>query len=588
MIRDLGFISWKDPNAWMEKMKGERWDTMVKRENTRFLKEIQKVVSKDEILEKNDEFMKATKDIIFPYKNILIKHTNELEWFYENDISKSYIVSDVFIYKNLVYHIRDVGHGAEKNRLECLDGHKVLWYINNVGSNVFVKDDIVYYLNVENKLWPNKLMSVNYKTASDKQVLYEESDKRYFLTLVIGDNECLFLIRENSGLQNLFVIEKNSIVYKNTVLQYYFPIGYYNSKICYLYSDGVTWKASGFTLKNKFDNEVLYFSLKNEIIILIEDGLNVIYNLDFKKLTSFYGDLIYNKYAENHFDKFYIDITGAGIHSYNRKLIKNESFGYYGKVKSYKCAHVPIIFVEPYSKIKGIILVGYGGYGLPTNMKTSRWKPYIDNGWGIGFICVRGSGDVNKAWAAAGRTYNKNLAFIDFENSIRFLQKKYKISPKHTCIYGRSAGGYLVGSLVSRNPKGDLFKMVYTEVPYVDVLRTTTNAKLPLTVLEYDEFGNPSNGICEFRTIMEYSPVDSLDYNMPPAIYVLIRTSENDSQVFAYESFKWLYALRGNHKNDNKKLLFLTQDVGHFVTGNNMYENFSQDFFLLNSFRDNE
>jgi len=130
--------------------------------------------------------------------------------------------------------------------------------------------------------------------------------------------------------------------------------------------------------------------------------------------------------------------------------------------------------------------------------------------------------------------------------------------------------------------------MVYTEVPYVDVLRTTTNPKLPLTALEYDEFGNPSNGIYEFRSIMEYSPVDSLDYNMPPDIFVLIRTSENDNQVFAYESFKWVNALRGKDKNDSKKLLFLTQNSGHFITGDNLYENFSEDFFLLNSFRDNE
>jgi len=589
MIRDLGFISWKDPNAWMEKMKGERWDTMVKRENTRFVKELEKVASKEDILEKEEDFIKAKKDILFPYKQIILKQSNDLEWFYENDMNKSYIVTDVFIYKNLVYHIRDIGKGAEKNRLECLENHKVVWYINNVGINLFVKDDICYYLSVNNKLWPNKLMSVNYKTGNDKHTLYEESDNKFSLTLKIGDNDCLFLIRENSGLQNLFVVEKNSIVYKNETLQYYFPIGRYESKICYLYSDGSRWKASGFTCKKKFDNEILYFSLQNEIIILIEDGLNIMYNLDFKKVTSFYGELIYNKHDENHFDKFYIDMTGAGIHSfsYNKKLIKNECYSYYGKVKSYKCGNVPIVFVEPYCVMKNMILIGYGGYGLPTNMKTSRWKPYIDNGWGIGFICVRGSGDVNKVWASSARTYNKNLAFIDFENSIKFLQKKYKISSNHTCIYGRSAGGYLVGSLVSRNPKGDLFKMVYTEVPYVDVLKTSTNPNIPLTALEYDEFGNPSNGIYEFRTIMEYSPVDSLDFNMPPDIFVLIRTSENDSRVFAYESYKWLYALRGKNTNDEKKLLFLTQDSGHFIIGNNMYENFSQDFFLLNSFRDN-
>ena len=305
------------------------------------------------------------------------------------------------------------------------------------------------------------------------------------------------------------------------------------------------------------------------------------YTFDFKLLCSYYGNFIYNNHCTNHFERYFIDTAGAGIieYTYHKPI---DCITYYGNVKRILYNKVPIIVVAPHCKAKGLMCIGYGGYGIPTSMSTIRWKPYIDAGWIVSFVCVRGSGDVNKNWAESAKTYNKIRSFIDFETSIDALQKTYNISPKATCIYGRSAGGYLVGGVLSRNPNGNLFKMVYAEVPYVDVLRTTTNSTLPLTALEYDEFGNPADGIYEFRTIMEYSPVDSLDYNNPPDLHVLIRTSENDSQVYAYESYKWLNALRGKNRNDTRKIVYNSKNKGHFV---NSVENYSQDFFLLNSFR---
>jgi len=581
MIRDLGFIKWEQESSWMEKMSGERWDSMVKKENKTFLNKLN--VSKETLITKAEDFKNAKKNVSFTYDDIIVNYIskNEVEWFYENDTSNKYTVNSIYIYKKRVYHIRDIGDGAEKFRLECLENSKVVWYKDNVGPTVIVKDDLCYYLGCENKLWYNKVYCVEYSSGEDKKILYQETNNRFNLTLVKGDNNCLFMLRENSGLQNLFVISKKNIEYKNETLQYYIPIGYHKNKICYLYSDGTLWKSSGFTLKKEFNNEIIYASLTNNVIILIDNGLRKMYDFKFKLLCKYYGNLIYNLYIESHFERYFIDITGAGIVEYsNHKPV--ECIQYYGKVERIIHNSVPIIVIEPHCKAKALMCIAYGAYGLPTSMSTIRWKPYIDNGWIIAFICVRGSGDKTKAWANSARTYNKVLSFIDFETSIEKIQNKYSISSKDTCIYGRSAGGYLVGGLVSRNPKGNLFKIVYTEVPYVDLLRTTTNPKLPLTSLEYNEFGNPSDGIYQFRTIMNYSPVDTLLYNNPPDMNILIRTSENDSQVYAYESYKWLEALRGKNKNDTRKILYNSKDKGHFL---NSYENFSQDFFLLNSFR---
>lgn len=586
-VRDLGFLRWKQDSAWMESMSGKRWDSMVNTENKRFLDSIH--ADHEDIVMKAAEFKNAQNKIVFRYENILITYISsfEIQWCYENDTSKTYTSTHVFVYKNKVYHIYDVGHGIQKYRLDCLDGHKVLWSKINVGTNVFVYDGYCYFLKCVNKLWYNECVCVNANSGKEEVSLYQEKNNRYNLNLVLGDNDTLFLIRENSGLQNLYVIEKGAITYKNEVLQYYIPIGRHRGKLCYLYSNGTIWKSSGFVLKKQFSNEVFYASLENNVIILIENGLRKIYNFDFKLLQSYYGNLIYNKFISNHFDTYYIDTAGAGIVQYN-SFKSNSCIRNYGTVKRYIVNSVPLIVVIPFCKITGLMCVAYGGYGLPTSMSTNRWKPYIQAGWMIAFICVRGSGDVSKAWAQSARTYNKVRGFEDMEDSIKFLQSKYKISAKNTCIYGRSAGGYLVGGLVSRNYTGTLFKMVYTEVPYVDVLRTTSNQNLPLTALEYDEFGKPDDGIWEFRTIMNMSPVDSIDYNKPPDMFVLIRTSENDSQVYPYESYKWLYALRGVNKNDFRKLVYCSRKQGHFISGDENYLSFSQDFFLLNSFREHE
>jgi hypothetical protein len=595
MIRTINFLSWKQKTAWMENMKGPRWNSMVKKENELFLKTVNSVATKEELYSKTNDFIAAKKSIFFSYENLIIEQNSmyEYTWFYKDSQDKKYIVSDICIYKQYVYHIYDNGYGSQNNRLECLDGHTVVWYVNNVGPNVFVKDDLCYYFNIENKLRSNILISANYKNGKNKKHIYIEKDKRFNLNMVKGENDCLFLIRENSGKQNLFVIDNSKIIYENNKLQYYFPIGYHKGQICFLENNNNIWKSVGFTLEKTFSDEILYFSIKHNICILIESGCKKVYNLNFKLIYSFYGNIYINTFVENHFKRFFIDITGTGIQEFlynNNKFISKDCKVFdYGTVIYHKTKrHVPIVLVKPLCKIKGLMVICYGAYGMSTNMSTTRWKPYIDDGWVVSFVCVRGSGDVSKSWAEQARTYNKIEGCIDLEESIVYIQDKYNISSNVTCIFGRSAGGYLIGSIISRNNKKHIFKMVYAEVPYVDVLRTTSNPKLPLTILEYDEFGNPNDGIYEFRKLMELSPVDSLDYMNPPDIFVIIRTSENDTQVYPYESYKWLEVLRGKYKNDTKKLLFLTENKGHFINGNLSCVNYSEDFFLLKSFREDE
>jgi oligopeptidase B len=228
---------------------------------------------------------------------------------------------------------------------------------------------------------------------------------------------------------------------------------------------------------------------------------------------------------------------------------------------------------------RGVIINGYGAYNIPTNLNTTRWKPYLDHGVAIGFAMPRGGGDYNDMWAEAGRVHRKYKSVEDFEACVRAIRGALGLGADKTVVFGRSAGGYLVGAATARNPEGKLFGTVYTEVPYVDVLKTASNQQLPLTKYEYLEFGDPLHVIADFETMLRLGPVSALDEKGAPGVYVICRTAVNDRQVYAYESVKWMDALRG--KGGKDKLLAITGGQGHFTRGNQLYGERAADYLLL-------
>jgi oligopeptidase B len=130
-------------------------------------------------------------------------------------------------------------------------------------------------------------------------------------------------------------------------------------------------------------------------------------------------------------------------------------------------------------------------------------------------------------------------------------------------LYGRSAGGVPVGAVISRFPDGQLVGAAFTEVPYVDVLRTSSNPELPLTIGEYEEFGNPLSRVQNFRELMLVSPINTLPDDGAPGVFVLTHVGLLDRQVYAYESFKWIQRLRGYRVyNENN----LNQPNGKYIT----------------------
>jgi oligopeptidase B len=198
-----------------------------------------------------------------------------------------------------------------------------------------------------------------------------------------------------------------------------------------------------------------------------------------------------------------------------------------------------------------LFLNAYGSYGLPFDVTfNATWLPLLDRGVVVAIAHIRGGGEMGKAWHESGRLAHKMNTFTDFIASAEHLVAEKWTSPKRLAIRGGSAGGLLMGAVTNMRP--DLFQAVVSDVPFVDVVNTMNDATLPLTVTEYEEWGNPAKKE-EYAWLRAYSPYENLAAKAYPAL--LVRSSYNDSQVMYWEPAKYVARLRAL-KTDKRPLLF--------------------------------
>ncbi|MGZ4107573.1 MAG: S9 family peptidase [Tumebacillaceae bacterium] len=206
-----------------------------------------------------------------------------------------------------------------------------------------------------------------------------------------------------------------------------------------------------------------------------------------------------------------------------------------------------------------LLLNGYGSYGYtyPISFSSSALS-LLDRGFAVAIAHIRGGGDMGKAWHDDGRMMNKKNTFTDFVAVAEKLVNDKYTSPDRLVITGASAGGLLMGAVTNMRP--ELFKAVVTKVPFVDVINTMLDASLPLTVPEYEEWGNP-NEKPAFDYMYSYSPYDQLAAKRYPTI--LVKTSFNDSQVMYWEPAKYVAKLRTLKTDNNPLLLKTNMAAGH-------------------------
>ncbi|MCT7657701.1 S9 family peptidase [Mycobacterium deserti] len=223
-----------------------------------------------------------------------------------------------------------------------------------------------------------------------------------------------------------------------------------------------------------------------------------------------------------------------------------------------------------------LLLYGYGAYEACEDPRFSIARlSLLDRGMVFAVAHVRGGGELGRPWYEHGKMLEKRNTFTDFIAVASHLVTTDVTRPENLVILGGSAGGLLVGAVANMAP--ELFAGVLAQVPFVDALTTILDPSLPLTVTEWDEWGNPLEDSTVYEYMKSYSPYENVDTrNYPP---ILAMTSLNDTRVYYVEPAKWVAALRYANPDANRILLKTEMNAGHGgISGR--YERWKETAFM--------
>jgi oligopeptidase B len=245
---------------------------------------------------------------------------------------------------------------------------------------------------------------------------------------------------------------------------------------------------------------------------------------------------------------------------YDRTLYKSERV----YATSADGTKIPISLVYRADKFKRdgsspLYLYGYGSYGISIDASfgTTRLS-LLNRGFVFAIAHIRGGSEMGRQWYDDAKFLTKKNTFTDFIASAEHLIKEKFTSQGEIAICGGSAGGMLVGNVINQRP--ELFKAAIAKVPFVDVINTMLDETLPLTVTEFEEWGNPKDPVY-FKYMLEYSPYDNVKKQGYP--HLLITSGLNDPRVTYWEPAKWVAKLREMKTNQNLLLQHINMDAGH-------------------------
>ena len=222
---------------------------------------------------------------------------------------------------------------------------------------------------------------------------------------------------------------------------------------------------------------------------------------------------------------------------------------------------VSLVYRLPFERngSRPMLLQGYGAYGISSDMGFSSARlSLLDRGIVVAVAHVRGGEENGRHWYESGKLFNKTNTFTDFVAAAEQLVSDGYTSSDRLAIMGGSAGGLLMGAVVNLRP--ELFRAVVADVPFVDVVNTMLDPSLPLTVIEYDEWGDPNDPEV-YRYILRYSPYENVSPQPYPAM--LVTGGLNDPRVGFWEPAKWVAKLRTMNSGDRPILLKTNMGAGH-------------------------
>ncbi|MEO0196900.1 MAG: prolyl oligopeptidase family serine peptidase [candidate division WOR-3 bacterium] len=480
------------------------------------------------------------------------------------------------------------------------------------------KNYLFFTLTTEDTLRPYKVMKLNISNFEMEEVfrednesyevsLYKSKDEKFLFIVVHSlDTTEIWFLDENFNLK-LFKERKKNIRYflEHNGGYFYILTNEFDENFGIYKCNTKNFEEIEEIIKPRRNIKINNFEMFEKFMAIhqtdIENAIDKISIFDFEKNECYDIEFPDEVYVVNFIDNYEFDsefvrleyeslIQPRTIYDYDVKsksliLRKQEKVNNFNK-EFYKMERlfvdgIPITLAykkELFKKDGSNVLwaYGYGAYGVSIKPYFSIEKlSILDRGIVYAIIHVRGGGEKGERWHKEGKLLNKKNTIFDFIKACEFLIKNKYTSEGKIIVEGASAGGILVGGVINQRP--ELFKLAIAEVPFVDVLNTMLDPNLPLTILEYDEWGNPE--IEEFYYyIKSYSPYDNIkEQNYP---HILAISGFNDQRVRYWEPLKWIAKLRELNKSDSIICIKIHLDAGHYV-GENKHRILREKAFII-------
>jgi len=598
--RNIGHARWFDPWAALEDPESTEFKDAVRDENAHWAAAVQKAPSVKRWLRTFHSFgVQALPDepqyahVWYTWNgiNVRIQYTpghRQRVWFDGKQVHKDCTEFDTDPESDLYYTIADVGNGDETLELRVYryGAQHPLWTKTPVGPTAAFVGNAMYYQTVENQLRYPGIVKVQKRTGGGASKVFHERDPRFQVELV-----------KHSGQRDVFFVVANALTHRIGRIPF--------ESANYVWMTPLT-ESSLWPIKKDvwcsdsaihYGKRTIKFPKGQHVtealpcptgirIVTTHQACNNLYVYDESqhKLNVMFESSEPNEIHITESTTLYHNpakpthVVGGDGRRVDFPEPLRLSYARHGQAKSRDGTRVPYTVVAKTASPKFLLVEGYGSYGISCHRSyPTHWLPWLERGAALVVAAPRGGREDGDAWYDGGRTaQRKQNTFDDVAAVIQEAQRRLKLSPQKTIFYGRSAGGLLAANIAHQYHT--LVGAVYAEVPYVDVLRTTSNHALPLTRLEYDEFGDPCSRHEDYDALQRISPVDTVPIAPPNAPLVLVRTGIHDAQVLPYEALKWAKKLRAAGWT---ALVGIDGAGGHFAASDVMYGQQAEDAAIL-------
>jgi len=581
--RDVGHTSWTDPLAALEDTHGVAFKTAVDRLETQWQAQRQSLPVKrwqSRIQFFSDAANPADyAQDVFQWNGHDVKihsapsHRLTVQLGKKKHVDLTSFLLDTT--EDLYATIQDVGGGSERLELAVYRYGTAapLFTHSPVGPDAAFCGDRIAYLTVENALRYDRVVTVDKATGRARRTLYESKDKRKQLELLKPPRQEEVFVREfNCMERRIGYLTEHTVRWmtpaKPTTMIPLSKTSWVENRHLVLGERRIPLPHGEFAEDAApWGEDVLLVTVKDACCSLYEwgRGYTTLLRSDQPNLIrlSSYSPTAVLSYPNAPTEVWDLHDVRS-ILTFPEPLRLSQSL--HGHAASKDGTRIPYTIVSASKSPTKLAVEAYGGYGISGHRSYPvKWLAYLERGYAIAVVFPRGGRENGDAWWREGSTApRKHNTFEDVYAAIKAVQRRLRIPIEKTLFYGRSAGGWVAARVAQHEPP--LVAAVLAEVPYVDVLRTTSNPRLPLTQMEYEEFGDPRR-VADYAALQQISPIDTVRPVIPHAPTVLVRTALHDMEVSPYEAVKWVTKLQAHGW---KAVLALDRDGGHFAASSKM------------------